>query len=116
MSWNAETNQGNPTKSTEVNGLIKRVKKQEVWKQGKDSQARRAMHLDEFRELLSRCCASDRYMLKFTAAAYFLFQFNMVARLDDVMHFRYQDLTPNLEHPFALKSKMCCEKECDGRA
>ena len=107
MSWNAETNQGNPTKSTEVNDLIKRAKKQEVRKQGKDSQARRVMHLDEFRELLSRCRASDRYMLKFTAGAYFLFQFNMVARLDDVMHFRYQDLTPNLEHLFMLKSKMC---------
>ena len=37
ISWNAETSNGNPTKSIEVNDLIKsRVKKQEVQKQGRD--------------------------------------------------------------------------------
>ena len=30
----------------------------------------------------------------------------MIARLDDVFYSQHADLTPNLEHPFALKSKM----------
>ena len=43
MVWNADTEQGNPTRSSLVNNLIKRVKKQEVWKQGKELHAHRAM-------------------------------------------------------------------------
>jgi len=110
MVWNEATQEGNPTRSTMVNELIKKVKKQEVRKQGKDSQARRAMQLPEFRELITRLRGRDGHMQRYTAAAYFIFQFNLIARLDDVMHFRYQDLTPSLEHPFAIKSKMCWSK------
>ena len=39
--WNVANNTGNPTKSTDVNDLINTVKKSEVRKQGKPSQARR---------------------------------------------------------------------------
>lgn len=43
MAWNRLTNQGNPTRSIEINDLIKRVKKKEVCKQGVPSSARRPM-------------------------------------------------------------------------
>ena len=41
MAWNSLTNTGNPTRSLEVNNLIKRVRKHEVRRTGKASQARR---------------------------------------------------------------------------
>ena len=41
MHWNVETEAGNPTKSVAVNELIKQVKKLEVRKQGKPSNAKR---------------------------------------------------------------------------
>jgi hypothetical protein len=53
MSWNAVSGQGNPTRSIEVNTLIKKVKKKEVQKQGVASKAQRAVTHDEFRRMHS---------------------------------------------------------------
>jgi hypothetical protein len=52
MSWNVLSNVGNPTKSIEVNDLIKAVKKKEVRKQGKASTARRPLQHDKYQKLL----------------------------------------------------------------
>ena len=41
-----------------------------------------------------------------TGAAYFLFQFHMIARLDDVGNFKCEDIMVNLEYPSTLKSQM----------
>jgi len=49
MTWNVATQQGNPTKSAEVNNLIKKVKKCEVRHVGAPSQARRAATMNEYR-------------------------------------------------------------------
>ena len=48
MVWVSGRNEGNPTRSIEVNNLIKRVKKKEVRKQGAALQCRRAITEDEF--------------------------------------------------------------------
>ena len=50
--WCVRNKCGNPTRSTLVNELIKMMKKKEVRKQGKPSQARRACEIDEFRQLV----------------------------------------------------------------
>ena len=112
MPWNQQSSQGNPTRSSDLNDLIKIVKKREVRKQGKASCARRAMEISEFRQLVNeiRFPRHDGYTHKYALAAYFIFQFHMVARVDDVMHFKCNDLTPHLEYDFALKSKMCWSK------
>ena len=52
MSWNILTNVGNPTKSIEINDLIKAVKKKEVRKQGRASTVRRPLQHDEFQSML----------------------------------------------------------------
>jgi hypothetical protein len=54
MPWNAISGQGNPTRSIEVNTLIKKVKKKEVRrKEGISSKARRAVAHVEFRRMQS---------------------------------------------------------------
>jgi hypothetical protein len=53
MPWNAVSGQRNPTRSIEVNTLIKKVKKKEVRKQGVASKARRAITHVEFRRMHS---------------------------------------------------------------
>jgi hypothetical protein len=53
MSWNAISGQGNPTRSIEVNTLIKKVRKKEVQKQGVSSKARCAITHLEFRRMQS---------------------------------------------------------------
>ena len=49
IGWNIGTNVGNPTKSVEVNNLIKKVQKMEVRKQGKASQATRPLTIAEMK-------------------------------------------------------------------
>jgi hypothetical protein len=53
MPWNAVSRQGNPTRSIEVNTLIKKVKKKEVRKEGVSSKAQRAVTHVEFRRMQS---------------------------------------------------------------
>lgn len=56
-TWNPIALSGNPTRSVDVNELIKAVKKAEVRKQGKPSQARRELEEGEFiqtEEILNR--------------------------------------------------------------
>ena len=107
MKWDLRSNSGNPTKSIKVNDLIKRVKKHEVRKEGKASSARRAMELSEFQELVKRCRKMPQnHVGRYTGAAYFLFQFHMIAIIDDVEHFRCEDITANIEYSHTLKSKM----------
>jgi hypothetical protein len=52
MSWNVLGNVGNPTKSVEINNLIKAVKKKEVRKQSKASSARCPLQHDEYQSML----------------------------------------------------------------
>ena len=47
-TWNPTMSCGNPTRSVQVNELIKKVKKKEVRRQGAPSQARREMEEAEF--------------------------------------------------------------------
>lgn len=112
MVWNSRSKEGNPTRSSDVTDLIKVVKKAEVRKLGVPSQARRALTTEEFRQIIRRIRqpGEDRLANKYSLAAYFIFQCHMIARVDDVMHFKHVDLTPHLEFDFALKSKMCWSK------
>ena len=86
--WSLQNNSGNPTKSVKVNELKKRVTKAEVRRERKASAARYAMELPKFHELITRCKdLPENYIGHHIGAAYFLFQFHMVARLDDVVNF-----------------------------
>ena len=49
MSQNIEAVRGNPTKSKVVNNVVKKVLNFEVRKQGKPSQARRPLTIDELK-------------------------------------------------------------------
>jgi hypothetical protein len=52
MHWNVMSQQGNPTKSIEVNDLIKKIKKAEVSKKGKKSSAQRAIKKNEYHRMM----------------------------------------------------------------
>jgi hypothetical protein len=93
-----------------VNELIKTVKKKEVRRQGRVLSAQRPMESTEFIKLIMRLQADTRPSHKYTLAAYFIFQYNLMARLDNVKNFKLEDLTPSLEYKYVLKSKMCRSK------
>jgi hypothetical protein len=107
---NSTTQNGNPTKSDEVNELIKRVKKKEVCKQGKPSQARRPLEpgdLEQTFEILNSHGNMTKQQMVPTACK---FHCLMVARIDDTANLKEEDLKPNLEFPFTLLCQMCWSK------
>jgi len=107
MEWSSGRNEGNPTRSIEVNNLIKRVKKKEVRKQGVVSQTRRPMTEREFR-LLHSILRDPKHnlMWRYGMSAMINFQFHVIGRIDDttqvlINHIRVHDSFPN-----CLKTKL----------
>jgi hypothetical protein len=87
--WVSGRNEGNPTRSNEVNNLIKRVRKKEVRKQGVAPQCRRAMTETEFRtmqNIFQNQQEHDRTsstIWRYGLYALTIFQFHLIARIDD---------------------------------
>ena len=79
MQWNVETGTGNPTRSVQVNELIKWVKKLEVRKQGKASSARRAIEAPEFEQTIEILQESEDIKKKYMVTTAAKFQYAMVA-------------------------------------
>jgi hypothetical protein len=107
MEWSAGRNEGNPTRSIEINNLIKQVKKKEVRKQGVASQTRRPMTEREFR-LLHKILRDKKNspIWRYGMSAMINFQFHVIGRIDDttqvlVDHIRVHDSFPN-----CLKTKL----------
>ena len=62
----------------------------------KVSSSWRAMELPEFLKIVQKCRKTPENHFRWhTGAAYFLLQFHMIARLDDVKYFKCEDLTAN---------------------
>ena len=62
------------------------------------------MELSEFHKLITKCRSlPENHVGRYTGAAYFLFLFHIVARLDDVANFKCEDIMVNMEFPFTLK-------------
>ena len=113
MHWNELANPpvGNPTKSSQVNDLIKRVKKKEVRKQGKPTQARKAFEEKEFEQLIQMMEQYGDVEKRLFVSAVFRFQYAMIARIDDTAKFRLDDLKPNHQHSeFSILAKLCWSK------
>ncbi len=88
--WRSGTNDGNPTKSAEVNDFIKTIKRMEPRRQGPVSQTRRPMQEAEFRRLheifktVGGASLSGRSLVwKCGMPALMDFQFHLIARIDD---------------------------------
>jgi hypothetical protein len=107
MEWSTGREEGNPTRSIEVNNLIKRVKQKEVRKQGVVSQTRRPMTEREFR-LLHAVLRDPKHnaIWRYGMSAMINFQFHVIGRSDDttqvlINHIRVHDSFPN-----CLKTKL----------
>jgi 4-amino-4-deoxy-L-arabinose transferase-like glycosyltransferase len=59
MQWNELSHVGNPTRSQEVNKLIKTVRRKETARLGKPSEARRALYASEFEQAIEMMENSD---------------------------------------------------------
>jgi hypothetical protein len=98
--------QGNPTKSTLVNEMIKQVKKFEVRGEGKDSNAKRPLKQSEFRMTLQLLKAKDDWKCQRRYPMMALWQYHLIGRVDDVANFKTSDPRGHGDYDFALKTKV----------
>ena len=98
--WNELTGQGNPTRSTALNNLIKRVKKFEVRGQGAPSKVRRPMKAAEFRSVVSEChkLPEDDIIGRYGLPVLLAFQFHMIGRVDNCCNWRQENLAEHDIH------------------
>ena len=111
--WLVDSEQGNPTKSNEVNNMIKLVKKFEVRKQGKPSQARRAITELEWRDAMSILTEETNehdLFRKYLIPSLTKFQFHMMARINDSSQFQASNLDTYEGNDFALGAKLAWSK------
>ena len=106
-TWDCITLRGNPTRSTEVNDLIKRVRKAEVRGIGKASQSRRPLTIPEFRKTGKMIGSSIDPPNKYRWSAMIKVSWNLIMRSDDVANHKLEDLQT---HPsfrrIALQTKV----------
>jgi hypothetical protein len=112
MPWDVRSNSGNPTRSIPVNDVIKDVKKAEVRKQGRPSQAKRDLKRAEFRKTLRVLEADEgNYELQSKVPAMLKFQFHIIARTDDITNLETNDLRSHVTFgTFALQTKVSWSK------
>lgn len=113
MHWNALANPpvGNPTKSIPVNELIKRVKKKEVRKEGKPSQARKPFLEPEFEEAIRKMKNHGDPEVRLFVSTIFVFQFNMIARIDDASEMKHEDIKRSHDHSeYSILARLCWSK------
>jgi hypothetical protein len=111
--WDCRNNTGNPTKSKEVNEIIKHVKKKEVRKQGKAPASKRALTQAEFRAILVYFFEKQTFQYRYRYSSMLLYQYYLIARCDDVAHFLINDLHAHTDPAFSsftLQTKVTWSK------
>ena len=107
MVWNELSRVGNPTKSAQINDLIKKVKKYEVRKQGVPSQARRPFSSSEYAKIKEILQTQGKDSIwKFGVPAQMNYQFHLIARADDTMNVLLENVQVHPRFNFCLKTKL----------
>ena len=111
-NWDEVTKRGNPTRCAEINGLIGSMIKMEVARRGLPSQARRALTADEYQHIIGQLGNGDTIVGAWLCA-YFAFQLNLIARVDDTAKLRSFSIQPlHAFLDYGITVKLCWAKNC----
>lgn len=99
--WDCIRGSGNPTRSKDVNDVIKAVKKLEVRREGAPPQTKRPMTQEEFRALLAFFCKKMDFQHRYRYSTMILYQYHLIARCDDLANFRVRDLRSHSDPRFS---------------
>ena len=97
---------GNPTKSAAVNNLLKEVKQFEVRREGVSDQSMRPVSEREFRMTIHLFQAQDDWNTSWKFMTMALWQYHLIGRIDDVVHFKTDDLKSHARFEFAMQTKV----------
>jgi hypothetical protein len=107
--WNELAQTGNPTRSNEINDLIKRVKKKEVRNEGVPSQARRPITETELIQTQTILREKPEYgnITKYGIPGFINFQIHMISRIDCASQWVKVNFEPHDQFPrFAAKVRL----------
>lgn len=111
MHWNVESKAGNPTKSVAMNDFIKQVKKLEVRKRGKASNAKRDMKRQEWRLMMRLLEKDNDFHCRQRVPCMAKLQFHIIARGDDISNIETSDLREHeMYGDFSLQTKVSWSK------
>jgi hypothetical protein len=112
VAWNTAAASGNPTMSKAVNKFIAEVKKAEVRKQGKPSQAKRDLSRAEFKKTLAMLqAATSDFSKQYKVPAMLKLQFHLIARTDDISNLESAGLREHEKFgAFALQTQVAWSK------
>ena len=97
---------GNPTKSAAVNDILKEVKKFEVRGEGVGDCSMRPITEQEFRMTIRRFRGQGDWVTSWKYATMALWQYHLIGRIDDVVHFKISDPRSHDRFNFALQTKV----------
>ena len=112
LGWNTVSLLGNPTRSPEVNDLIKQVRHHEVRGEGVSSQARHAPTLPEFCSLVGMAPNSETFNLQVHIPCLLKFQVHLIAKVDDAAHVLMSELWAHGLFDYALHVRLRWTKNC----
>ena len=109
-AWNAISGTGNPTRSRELNDLIRLVKRKEVRGQGQPAKARRSTNTVEYVNIVDSCKEYDAIVPKYGIPAMMNFQFHLIARIDCTTQVLKENVKRHDRFSFLLKAKLSWSK------
>jgi hypothetical protein len=99
-SWDPGRWSDNPTKSTEVNYVIKLVTRHECRAEGPQSQVKRALTRIVFIKALSLFEAKESFDHRHRIPTIMKYQYHLIARSDYIAHFKIEDLSGHKDQRF----------------
>ena len=96
QKWDPIRQEGNPTKSNEVNELITIMKRDEVRGLGIPSKARRPISMQEFRQMVAYQRSNAKTIEDYSYVALWLLQWHMIGRVDDMCKLNISSIEPNI--------------------
>jgi hypothetical protein len=104
--WDVGTNRGNPTKSKEVNKLIKRVKKMETQGRGKESKADSPWEGGEYSCVVEMQTQFEGQKKRLVYPAITTYQCSMIGRIDDTTKWKTENIQIHPESEDAFMSRL----------
>ncbi|CAJ1935012.1 unnamed protein product [Cylindrotheca closterium] len=108
VAWVNEAD--NPTRHSSVHEVIADVKKAEARHQGRSSQATRPLREAKFRKSLEMLKRKSDWNSQYKYSIMSLWQFTIIARTDNIVHFEVTHPRGNPKFPFTLKLKVFWSK------
>lgn len=97
---------GNPTKSAAVNDMLREVKKFEVRGEGVGDCSMRPITEQEFRMTIHLFRAQHDWITSWKYSTMALWQYHLIGRIDDVVHFKISDPRSHDRFDFAVQTKV----------